>query len=86
MGHGMSGAQNRFEQMARNPQGNWTINDIQTACLDNDLTCNPPSGGGSHWKVSSPHLDEILMIPARGPINPVYIKLFVGFVRKSSEG
>ena len=79
----MSGAQKRFDQMARNPKADWSINDIQTVCLDNELTCRPPSGGGSHWKVSSPYLDEILMIPARRPIKAVYIKLFVGFVRKS---
>jgi hypothetical protein len=81
----MSGAQKRFEQMARNPKGDWTVNDIQTVCRDNDLTCEPPSGGGSHWKISSPYLDEILTVPTRRPIKPVYIRAFVGFVLKSRE-
>ena len=81
----MSGAQKRFDQMARNPKGDWSINDIQTVCRDNGLECRPPSGGGSHWKISSPYLDEILTMPARRPIKPVYIKAFVGFVRKSWE-
>jgi hypothetical protein len=75
----------RLEEMARNPKGDWRINDIQTVCRENGLTCIAPTGGGSHYKVSSPYLDEILTIPSRRPIKPVYIKLLVGFVRKSWE-
>ena len=81
----MSGAQKRFDQMARNPKADWTVNDIQTVCRNNNLGCEPPMGGGSHWKISSPNLNEILTIPARRPIKPVYIKAFVGFVRKYWE-
>jgi hypothetical protein len=81
----MSGARKHFEQMARNPKDDWTVSDIQTVCQDNDLTCEPPSEVGSHWKVSSPYLDEILTIPARRPIKPVYVDAFVGFVLKSRE-
>jgi hypothetical protein len=79
----MSGAQKLFDQMALNPKGDWSINDIQMVCRDNNLTCEPPSGGGSHWKISSPELDFILIVPARRSIKPFYIKAFVGFVRKS---
>jgi hypothetical protein len=82
----MQGRASRLlDEMANNPRGDWTINDIQRVCRDNGLTCVPPTGGGSHFKVSSPNIDEILTIPARRPIKPIYIKLFVGFVRKSEE-
>jgi hypothetical protein len=79
----MSGAQKLFDQMAQNPKGDWSISDIQMVCRDNNLTCEPPSGGGSHWKISSPELDDILTVPVRRPIKPIYIKAFVGFVKKS---
>ena len=79
----MSAAEKRFEQMARNPRGDWTVNDIQTVCREYGLWCEPPEGGGPHWKISSPYLKEILTVPAREPIKPVYIRAFVGFVRKS---
>ena len=78
---GMSVAEKRFEQMARNPRGDWTVNDIQTVCREYGLWCEPP--GGSHWKISSPYLAEILTVPAHRPVKPVYIRAFVGFVRKS---
>ena len=80
----MLGNQKRLEQMARNPKGDWTVDDIQTVCRDNGLMCE--QGGGAHWKISSPYnFDEILMVPARTPIKPFYIRAFVGFVRKSWE-
>ena len=78
----MSEAEKRFEQMERNPRGDWTVNYIQTVCREYGLWCEPPSGW-SHWKISSPYLKEILTVPAREPIKPVYIRAFVGFVRKS---
>lgn len=81
----MSGSSKRLDQMARNPQADWSINDIKTVCADNGFACTAPRGGGSHYKISSPHLNEILTIPARKPILPVYIRAFVGFVRKSRE-
>jgi hypothetical protein len=68
--------------MAQNPRGNWNIDDIRRVCRENDLTCNPPRGGGSHIKISAPQVEEILTMPARRPIKPVYIRAFVGFVRK----
>ena len=82
----MQGSRSRLlDQMAQNPRGDWDINDIQRVCRENDLTCEPPRGGGSHYKVSSEYIDEILTIPARRPIKPVYIRAFVGFVLKSWE-
>jgi hypothetical protein len=82
----LSGVAKRFELMARNPGGNWTISDIETACRENGLiSFQPPWGSDSHWKISSPYLDGILTVPARMPIKPLYIRAFVGFVRKSRE-
>jgi hypothetical protein len=70
----------RLERMARNPNGDWDINDVQRVCIENGLLCRPPPGGGSHHKVSSPGGGFILMIPARRRIKPVYIKALVGFI------
>ena len=38
----MSAAEKRFEQMARNPRGDWTVKDIQTVCREYGLWCEPP--------------------------------------------
>lgn len=73
-----------LERMRRNPRGNWRIEQVQTVCRQYGLTCAAPSGG-SHYKVSAPKLPDILTIPARRPIKPVYIRLLVRFVDRSLE-
>ncbi len=72
-----------FERMARNPKDNWSINDIQTVCRENGLTCVAPRGGGSHYKVSGPGFK--LTIPATRRIKPVYIRALVGFIKKMED-
>ena len=72
-----------LERMARNPQGDWTINDVQTVCRENGLACNPPRGGGSHYKVLGGGFR--LTIPRARRIKPVYIKALVGLIRKMRD-
>lgn len=67
-------------RMRRNPQGDWTIRDVERVCAQAGLRCTPPTGGGSHYKVSHPARAEILTIPARRPIKPVYIRKLVQLV------
>lgn len=74
-----------LEEMARNPTANWSINDVQTVCDDNDVELTPPRGGGSHYKCTSPADGTILMIPRRRRLKPIYIRLLVGFIRKVRE-
>jgi hypothetical protein len=69
-----------LEAMRRNPQGNWTINDVEKLCAQNGVTCAAPRGGGSHYKVSHPRMVHILTIPSKRPIKPVYIRALVGFI------
>lgn len=71
-----------FERMRRNPNDNWSINDIQSLCRDNGLTCNPPRGGGSHYKIEGPQGFRFT-VPARRRIKPVYIRALVGFIIKA---
>ena len=61
-------------RMRRNPAADWTIRDIETVCAEHGVRCSPPTGGGSHYKVSHPSQHEILTIPARRPVKPVYIR------------
>ena len=69
-----------LEQMKRNPQGDWTIKDVETVCEQHGVSCKPPTGGGGHYKVSHPGIDHILTIPFKRPIKPVYIRLLVRFL------
>lgn len=81
----MQARESRLERMARNPYANWDINDIQTVCRENDLICTPPRGGGSHYKVSDRSGEFTQIIPARRRIKAVYIKAFVGFIRRLQD-
>jgi len=67
-------------RMRRNPAGDWTIADVVALCREHSLRCTAPTGGGSHYKVSHPSQRDILTIPYRRPIKPVYIRALVRMV------
>jgi hypothetical protein len=71
---------NRLEAMRRNPVGDWRIADIEAACREYGIMCEPSRGGISHYKVAHARLAEKLTIPYRRPIKPVYIRKFVAFI------
>jgi hypothetical protein len=70
-----------LEKMRQNPQGGWTIKDVETVCAQYGVECHPPRGGGSHYKVSHPHVAAILTIPCKRPIKPVYIRHLVHYIK-----
>ncbi|MCR9140333.1 MAG: type II toxin-antitoxin system HicA family toxin [Alphaproteobacteria bacterium] len=76
----MAKAKKILDKMGANPQNDWKIKDVQTVCEYCNLECAPPSGGGSHWKVSSEHLEGILTIPSNRPIKAIYIKKLIGYI------
>ncbi len=69
-----------LEAMRKNPAGNWRIGDIQVLCDEHGLTCSPPRGGGSHYKVAHPAIADMLSIPFARPIKSVYIRKLVQMV------
>jgi hypothetical protein len=71
--------------MGENPKGDWNINQVRTVCSHYSVDCEPPGGGGSHWKVSSAHLEGILTIPAGRPIKPIYIRKLVSYMAAHIE-
>jgi hypothetical protein len=66
--------------MRANPAGDWSINDVEAACREYGIRCTSPTGGGSHYKVSHPSRRDILTIPSRRPVKPVYIRKLVRFI------
>lgn len=69
-----------LDRMRRNPAGDWTLADVERLCAGHDVRCAPPSGGGSHYKLSHPSRPAILTIPRARPIKPVYIRKLVQFI------
>jgi hypothetical protein len=66
-----------LEKMRGNPAGDWKIENVETLCRQVGLECEPPRGGGSHFKTWSDHFSGILTIPAKRPIKTIYIKRLI---------
>lgn len=69
-----------LEQMRQNPRGNWSIKDVIRVCDQVGIRCVPPRAGGSHYKVYCAGMPEILTVPYKRPIKPVYIRKLVAFI------
>ncbi len=69
-----------LDRMRANPSSDWRVADVETVCRTYGIRCASPSGGGSHFKVSHPSQREILTVPFRCPIKPVYIRKLVRFI------
>ena len=71
-----------LDGMRRNPRRNWTIEHIITVCRAYEsigVSIAPPKRG-SHYTIRHSGIPEILTIPARRPIKPVYVKRFVSIM------
>lgn len=72
----------RLEQMRANPKGDWTIADVEAVCRDYGVEGSPSRSGSSHYKVKHPAVAEVLTVPFKRPIKPVYVRKLVMMVDK----
>lgn len=70
----------RLERMRRNPRGDWRIEDVAAVCREHGVACEKSRSGSSHYKVAHPAVHEILTVPFKRPIKPVYIRKLVAFI------
>ena len=82
----MTKADKLLAQMRQNAAGDWTIADVARVCGGLGWQCLPPSGGGSHWKVTAPGAEAILTVPARRPIKAVYIRQLLAMIERCGDG
>jgi hypothetical protein len=68
-----------LQKMRKNPMG-WRIEDLQAVAEENYVEWRRPRRGGSHVIFSAPGLREIVSVPDKRPIKPVYIKQFVALI------
>jgi hypothetical protein len=68
------------ERMRANPRGDWAISDVEAVRRAFGVACSPPRGGGTHYKVSHSALRDILTIPHRRPLKPVYVRKLIRFI------
>jgi predicted RNA binding protein YcfA (HicA-like mRNA interferase family) len=65
-----------LRKMRANQTG-WRIEDLQAVAEDNFVEWRRPGRGGSHVIFSTPGVREIVSVPSKRPIKPVYIKQFL---------
>ena len=69
----------------RRVQAGWRIEDLQSVASENYVEWRRPGRGGSHVIFSAPGVREIVCVPAKRPIKPVYIKQFLTLVDAAIE-
>ena len=74
----MARGERLLERMRGNPR-DWRIGDVVTVCAAFGIACAAPRKG-SHYKVKYDSQSEILTIPARRPIKPVYVTDLVRYI------
>ena len=72
-------ASRTLEKMRKHHLG-WRIEDLQAVAEASSVEWRRPGRGGSHVIFSAPGLREIVSVPSKRPIKPVYIKQFVALV------
>jgi len=69
----------------RESQTGWRIEDLQSVAEASFIEWRKPGRGGSHVIFSVPGVREIVLVPAKRPIKPVYIKQFLALI-EAAEG
>lgn len=69
--------------MRRNPRGDWKIDDFKAIAAHYKVEWR--SSGGSHVVFVSP-AGDVITVPARRPIKPIYVKQFVELIEKCESG
>jgi hypothetical protein len=68
-----------LQKMRTNPMG-WRIEELLRVAEENSVEWRRPGRGGSHVIFSATGVREIVSVPAKRPIKPVYIKQFVALI------
>lgn len=71
-----------MKKMRHNPR-DWRIEDFETVAKRYEVKVN--KRGGSHAVFSHPKWIELLCVPARRPIKPIYVKKFTGLIEVLEE-
>ena len=79
----MSSADETLEQMGNNPHADWRIEDLVAIAARYGVMVR--QGKGSHVFFGHDSWDEALVVPAKKPIKPVYIRRFVALIGSLPE-
>ncbi len=67
------------------PQTGRRIDELQSVAEENGLGWRKPGHGGGHVIFSASGVREIVSVPAKRPIKPVYIRQFLALIDNAVE-
>jgi hypothetical protein len=70
--------------MRRNQTG-WRIDQLQSVAAQHGVGWRTPGRGGSHVIFSASGVREIVSVPAKRPIKPIYIRHFLALIDNAVE-
>jgi hypothetical protein len=73
-------AAGKILQKMRQNRAGWRIEDLPAVAEGNSIEWRRPGRGGSHVIFTAPGVREILSVPAKRPIKPVYVKQFLALI------
>jgi len=73
----MARADKTLEEMRANPR-DWRISSLEAVAATFGVNRRKP--GGSHVIFEHPAVAEVLSVPARRPIKPIYVRRFVRLI------
>jgi hypothetical protein len=73
----MARSEKTLDRMRGNPR-DWRIDQLEAVASAFDVNCRKP--GGSHVIFENPAVAEVLSVPARRPIKPIYVTQFVRLI------
>jgi hypothetical protein len=80
----VSAVRKTLQKMRKNQTG-WRIEELQAVADENGVGWRRPGHGGSHVIFSASGVREIVSVPAKRPIKPVYIRQFPALVDNAVE-
>ena len=80
----MAASDKTLNKMRQGDSG-WRIEELISVAGNNGIEWRRPKGGGSHVIFSAPGVREIVSVPDKRPIKPVYIKHFIELIDAAKE-
>ena len=80
----VSAAGKTLQKMRMNQDG-WRIDELQAVADGNGVEWRRPGHGGNHVIFSASGMREIVSVPAKRPIKPVYIRQFLALIDSAVE-
>ena len=84
--HNVGPPSDKTLQKMHRMQNGWRIDELISVAESNGIDWRRPGRGGSHVIFSAPGVREIVSVPDKRPIKPIYVKQFVALIDASKKG